>query len=849
MNQLVTLTIDGREVSVPPGTTVLDAARELGIEIPTFCYYVKLSRLGSCRMCLVEIAKMRGLQTACTTPVRPEMVVRTDTEEVIKARRANLEFLLTNHPLDCPVCDKGGECDLQDYVFKYGPSVSRYVEEKRHKRKARPLSPVIVYDEERCILCRRCVRFLDEWADDPQLGVFERGCMSYIDTFPGQPLDSRFSGNVVDLCPVGALTSRIFRFRARSWELENVPSVCPYCGVGCNTHLGVKMSQLRRITPRQNPDVNEEWLCDKGRFAHQFVESPNRLTTPLVRKNGELTPVSWEEALTTIAERLTAIIKENGPDSVGGIGSAKATNEANYLFQRFMRAVVGTNNVDHISRMPEEARAMPPLTKIEETEAIFLIGVNPSERAPIAELFINEAARRYGAKVIVSDPRRIKLARSALWLPCRPGAEVALLNGLARAIIAYKLEGTGHSFEEAEEWGKEAPSSRFEYLALQVREYTPDKVEEWTDVPIAALDQATRTLANAWSTLIFYGQALAEGPGWAALNNLALLVGGVEPAYMVGDNNTPGALDVGVVPHLYPGRQSVEDEEVGEQLSQRWGTKLRPDRGLTVKEMMAALAADTLKALYVMGSNPAAVCPDGRSLPRLDLLIVQDLFLNETAELADVVLPAASFAEVDGTYTNMTGLVQRIRPALKPPGQARPDPQIIADLAEAMGHSFHYVSPQVVMDEIAAVAPLYSQISYEALGESGLQRRLPAPPAWTFMAAPYEPPAVNEDYPFILITGRLLHDRGVLLTRSAAMEGFVPRPFVELNAADAQALDIAPGEMVTVASERGSMELEARLSETICPGCVFVPLHVSETPVESLLGGEEAITWVKVSKM
>ncbi len=848
MNQLVTLTIDGREVSVPPGTTVLEAAQKLGIEIPTFCYYVKLSRLGSCRMCLVEIERMRGLQTACTTPVRPEMVVHTNTEAVIKARRANLEFLLTNHPLDCPVCDKGGECQLQDYVFKYGPSVSRYVEEKRHKRKARPLSPFIVYDEERCILCRRCVRFLDEWADDPQLGVFERGCMSYIDTFPGQPLDSKFSGNVVDLCPVGALTSRIFRFRARAWELENVPSVCPYCGVGCNIYLGVKMGQLRRITPRENPNVNEEWLCDKGRFAHQFVESPNRLTTPLVRKNGELTPVSWEEALTTITKRLTAIIEENGADSVGGIGSVKATNEANYLFQRFMRAVVGTNNVDHISRMPEEARLMPSLTEIEEVNAIFLIGVNPSERAPIAELFITEAARRYGAQVIVADPRRIKLARSALWLPCRPGAEVALLNGLARAIIAYKLEGTGHTFEEAEKRGKEAPPSRFEYLALQVREYTPDKVEELTDVPTAALYRATRTLANSWSTLIFYGQALTEGARWAALNNLALLVGGSEPGYMVGDNNAPGALDMGVVPHLYPGRQSVEDERVREQLSQRWRTTLRPDRGLTVKEMMAAAAEGALKALYVMGSNPAAVYPAGEDcLQRLGLLIVQDLFLNETAKLADVVLPAASFAEVDGTYTNMTGLVQRIRPALEPPGQARPDPQIIAALAEAMGQSFSRVLPQAVMDEIAAVAPLYGHISYEVLGENGLRIHLPAPPAWTFMAAPYKPPAANEDYPFILITGRLLYDRGTLLTLSPAVEGFVPRPFVEINAADAQALDIAPGEMVTVSSAAGSMELEARVSQAIRPGCVFVPLHLSETPVESLLG-EEAVIWVKISK-
>ncbi len=301
MQEWITVTIDGQTVSVPPGTVILEAARSIGIEIPSLCYYAKLSKLGACRLCLVEVERMRGLQTACTTVVRPEMVVRTNTPEIIKARRGVLEFLLTNHPLDCPVCDKGGECELQELAFGYGPGESRYVEERRHKRKAVPLGPTIIMDEERCVLCRRCVRYLKEWADEPALDYMKRGCQTYVGTFEDTPLKGKFVGNVVDICPVGALTSRTSRFAARAWEYENTPSVCVQCGVGCNVTLGVKTDTLHRVTARLNPAVNDEWLCDRGRFAIDFVHGKNRLTSPLVRgEDGELAPASWEDALSLV---------------------------------------------------------------------------------------------------------------------------------------------------------------------------------------------------------------------------------------------------------------------------------------------------------------------------------------------------------------------------------------------------------------------------------------------------------------------------------------------------------------------------------------------------------------------
>jgi len=803
MESTVTLTIDNQEVTVPAGTLVLEAAESVGIEIPTLCYHEKLVPLGGCRLCLVEIEKVRGLQPACTTRVREGMVVHTNTPEVVKTRKGMIEFLLTNHPLDCPVCDKGGECTLQDWAFKYGATESRFIEEKRHKRKAYPLSPLIVKDEERCILCRRCVRFLEEWADEPQLDYFERGCHTRVDTFPGYAFNSVFSGNTVDICPVGALTSRVFRFQARSWELEQTPSVCPYCGVGCNITLDVKMNRLRRIVARENADVNDQWLCDKGRFGHAFVHSPNRLTTPLVRKNDKLEPATWEEALRLISQRLGEIIVESGPGRVGGIGSTRATNEANYLFQRFMRAVVGTNNVDHIGRLPDGARPLPSLVEIMQADAILLLGVDPAEEAPIVELFIRRAVLTRGTKVIVGNPRRIALNRYACpWLAYRPGTEMVLLDELVRRKTSNVKRETS-------------------------------EVEEVTGVSSEALRQAADILAQAERVLIICGPASnIQYP----ISNIQSLANSAGPYYLAGDCNSLGALEMGVAPHLLPGRQSVTDGEVLKRFSARWLADLPSETGLSVDEMLEAATEGNLKALYVMKSGPATLM--GREvLEKLDFLVVQDLFLTETAQLADVVLPAASFAETEGTFTNLAGRVQRVREALRPPGEARPDDQIITELAKAMGNDFGYVSPAEVMAEVAKLAPMDKGpgIRDKRQGDSN------------FKSLEHQPTPGNNEYPLALVTGRLLYDGDIRLSQSGIMRQFVPEPFVEINPADAETLGIADGATVTVASSKGELELVARVSQDICPGCVFVPGGFPEAPVSVLLDKKAAVTWVSVT--
>jgi NADH-quinone oxidoreductase chain G len=811
MEPLVTLTIDDQEVTVPAGTLVVEAAKSIGIEIPTLCYYEKLIPLGGCRLCLVEIEKMRGLQPACTTRVREGMVVHTNTPEVIKTRKGMIEFLLTNHPLDCPVCDKGGECALQDWAFKYGATESRFIEEKRHKRKAYAISPLIIKDEERCILCRRCVRFLEEWADEAQLDYFGRGRLTRVDTFPGHPFDSVFSGNTVDICPVGALTSRVFRFQARSWELERTPSICPYCGVGCNITLDVKMNKLRRIVARENAEVNDQWLCDKGRFGHAFVHSPNRLKTPLVRRGDKLEPATWQEALTLISQRLREIIKGSGPDSVGGIGSTRATNEANYLFQRFLRTVVGTNNVDHIGRVPDGAKPLRSLAEIREADVIFLMGINPVEEAPMVELFIRRAMLTKGVKIITANPRRIALNRyGGPWLAYKPGTEVALLNELAKL---------------------QTPKSKIQNL----------NIEGMTGVPRETLRQAAEMLAQAERGFILYGPALARSANGeailAALTNLALLTNSSGPYYLAEDCNSLGALDMGVAPHLLLGRQSITDGEALQRFSRRWSVELSSEAGLSVDEMLEAAIEGKLRALYVMESDPATLCPGGkRALEELDFLVVQDLFLTQTAQLADVVLPAASFAEVDGTFTNLTGRVQRLRGALRPPGQARPDDQILVELAKAMGCGFGYASTAEVMAEVAKLASMDREQRTRDKGQGDL----------SFKSLEYQPPAGNNEYPLALVTGRLLYDGGTRLGQSEIMRQLVPEPFVEINPADAEALGIADGATVTVASSRGELKLIAKVSDDIRPGCVFVPRNFPEAPVSTLLDKAAIVTWVSV---
>jgi NADH-quinone oxidoreductase subunit G len=840
MTDLVTLTIDDRQVSVPKGTLVLDAAARLGIEIPVFCSHPKLDPVACCRMCLVEISGPRGmmLQTACSVPVAQDMVVKTDTQQVKDVQEANLAFMLLNHPLDCPICDKGGECPLQDQTMQFGPGLSQLVEPKRLKGKNYLISDTIVLDQERCVVCWRCIRYLEEWEDKPQLALFERGGKTIIDIQDGTPVDAKTSGNIIDICPVGALTNRVARFSFRSWEVERTPSICTHCSLGCNLRIDTRTHKLRRVIGRENMQVNDQWLCDKGRFANAWVNDEGRLTMPLVRKHGELTPAPWGEALALVAEKLQAIKQQHGADAIGGIGSAKLSNESNYLLQRFMRQLVGTNNIDHrnggeMAALPTGIPALADVMKPQygpnpKHDVVMLVGVDPSEEMPVLDVHLKRAVRRGKAQLVIVHPRQIELTRyNGPFLQANPGTEVTLLNGLLLALTTAKEDTTSDAHKLSA-----GASDR--------------QVEKLCGVSMADVRKTAEVLAGAQNPLIIYGPMVARGASGAslrqALTNLALYLDKPENLAYVGlDANSQGCRDMGVLPDRLPGHAALDDGMASNLLSKLWGCSLPVHPGKTYKQMLDA-AGSEVKALFVMGANPASERPTwAEKLDKLDFLVVQELFLTETAAKADVVLPAVSWAEQDGTFTNLERRVQRAPKALgNPQSKAAPDWMILDHLATYFDAQWGHTSAQAVTAEIAQAAPIYNGLTWEALGDQGLQ--------WSAADHSYVRPAmsyaraVQPDLPkvengLMLMSGTVLYDGGNLFGLTKQMKNMAFGAEVRLNPMDGEKLGAADGATVTVRSDYGALTLAVKLDAAIKPGVAWIPESLPGAPVGALLNG------------
>ena len=850
MTDLVTLTIDDRQVSVPKGTLVVDAAAKLGIEIPVFCSHPKLDPVACCRMCLVEISGPRGmmLQTACSVPVAQDMVVKTDTQLVKEVQEANLAFILLNHPLDCPICDKGGECPLQDQTMRFGPGLSQLVEPKRMKNKNYLISDTIVLDQERCVVCWRCIRYLEEWEDKPQLALFERGGKTIIDIQDGQPVDAKTSGNIIDICPVGALTNRVARFSYRPWEIERTPSICTQCSLGCNLRMDTRTHKLRRVIGRENMQVNDQWLCDKGRFANAWVNDEGRLTMPLVRKNGELTPASWSEALAHVAEKLQAIKQQHGADAIGAIGSAKLSNESNYLLQRFMRQLIGANNIDHrdggdVAALPTGMPALADVMKPQygpdpKHDVIMLVGVDPSEEMPVLDVHLKRAVRRGKAQLVIVHPRQIELTRyNGPFLQANPGTETTLLNGLLLALTTTK----GDTTSEAHKLSAGASDRQ---------------VEQLCGVKMADVRKAAEVLAGAQNPLILYGPLVARGelgaPLRQALTNLALYLGKPENLAYIGlEANSQGCRDMGVLPDRLPGHAALDDRMASELLGKLWGCALPVHPGKTYKQMLDT-AGSEIKALYIMGANPASERPTwAENLDKLDFLVVQELFLTETAAKADVVLPAVSWAEQDGTFTNLERRVQRAPKALgNPQSKAAPDWMILDHLATYFDAQWGHASAQAVTAEIAQAAPIYNGLTWEALGDQGLQ--------WSVADHSYVQPemsyarAVQPDLPkadggLTLMSGAVLYDGGNLFGLTKQMQNMAFGAEVRLNPADGAKLGAADGETVTVRSDYGALTLAVKLDATVKPGVAWIPESLPGAPVGALLNGS-AIANVLIEK-
>jgi NADH-quinone oxidoreductase subunit G len=679
--KLVNLKIDDRDVQVPAGTLVIEATRRLGVEVPSFCYYPGLSLQAACRMCLVEVEKMPKLQTACTLVAGEGMVVRTNTEQVRNARKFMLEFLLTNHPLDCPVCDKGGECELQDMVFRYGADTSRFVEEKLHRPEEK-WSDLVYYDAPRCILCFRCVRVCDEGMDVKALGVGMRGANSIIIPNGGDHLDCEECGMCIDICPVGALTSGTYRYKTRPWEMQYVSSICTHCSNGCKTTFSVRNHEILRANNRDLSGINKDFLCVKGRFGFDFTQHPERIKQPMLRKGEKLYPVSWEEAAQEAAKRLNQIHSAYGPEGIGFIGSNRTSNEESYLLQRLARGTFGTNNIDHhrtadytglITALGESAAdSLLTMEQLYESKAVLLIGNDATNQNPLVAWQIRSGIRHHNTKLFLMNGQEIKLERKA-------NQSVVLGPVLETAAVRWLATGEGNLSEE---------------LAGQLGGLR-QALEAESEVAIVFGSAISGT---AIANLVAFGSKLPGKARYMALGDYA---------------NSRGAADMGLLPDRLPGYAYLDNKNAVEELERHWGVQLSSKPGLTAPQMVEAAQTGKLSALYVVGANPLAHYGTlGFGRGKVQLLIVHDLFLTETSLQADIVFPAASAYEKDGSVTNTAGEIQLLHKAGEVMG-VRTDFDLLRIVSHqleklGLGKAFHYKNPAAVFEEIRRVVPGYN---------------------------------------------------------------------------------------------------------------------------------------------
>ncbi len=664
----VTFTVDGKKLTAPAGTLLIDACKNAGIEIPAFCYYPGLSLQAACRMCVVRIEKMPKLQTACTTPVAEGMVVQTETPEIAQARKSTLELLLGNHPLDCPVCDAGGQCELQDMTFKYGAGESLYAEAKNH-REEQQWSPVVFFDRPRCILCYRCVRMCGEGMDVFALGIQNRGSASVIaPNVPAQlspdhlaRVDCEQCGMCIDACPVGALLPGPYRYKTRPWEMNHTSTICTHCGDGCKTTLGVRASAegavIMRGDNRDKSGINGDFLCNKGRYAFDFTKEPERLSQPMIRKNGkgsQLEPVSWEEALTFAGYRLRELHAARGPQSIGVIGSNRTTNEENYLLQKFARTVLGTNNIDHhrtadfvtlATALQGTSGRFASQRDVASASTLLVIGGDPTEQAPLTGWNLRTNVRLNRAKVYVANTDEIKIRRQA------------------KAFVQVAPFGYG---------------SFVAYLAGDDAQASAASVVAQAD-QLSTFRDAVRNEANL---VVLVGNELRNGE----LARLIATLPNAKFACLADYVNSRGASDMGVLPDMLPGYQPLGDSA----LATEYGSPTEP--GLDLLAMFNAAQNGSLAALYVVGANPVARFSVDPSALAKTFMVVQDLFLTETAQLADVVLPAANLYEKSGSVTNSYGDLQLVQKAADKAG-VRSDFELIVRLADKMGHPVKHLVP------------------------------------------------------------------------------------------------------------------------------------------------------------
>ncbi len=863
--QPVTITLDGREVSGHPGMSVLELAREAGVDIPTLCHDSHLSSIGACRICLVEDERSGVVVASCVTPIAPGMVINTRSRRVLEHRKTIVELMLASHPDSCLVCDKGNRCQLRQIASDLG--IGR-LELQRIPQVAtiEEVNPFIARDLSKCILCAKCIRACQELVVVGAIDYFQRGFgvrPATLDDLPLEHSECTFCGACVALCPTGALMEKEAAYRGTTRNA--VQTTCPYCGCGCSICLEVKDDRIMRATPGQGEVVEQGALCVRGSYGYDFVHSPDRLTKPLIRGNDGFEEASWERVLEVVADEFARTKDRDGPDSLAVLGSAKGTNEENYLLQRFARCVLGTNNIDNDSRPYNSATreglrssvglltTTNNVSALEQSDVIVVVGANPTSSAPPVGYAIKRAVKLRGAKLVLVDPRRTELvAFSHLWLRPKAGTDETLLNSLAEVIIEEGL---------LDEEFVSRKTDNFEGLVRSLGNYSLDATEAVTGIDKEEICAAARLYAGARQGAIVFGSGITErarGAGSVkAIANLALLTGnvgrragGIYPLQR--ESNGQGACDMGALPDFLPGYGSVTDAQVRRVFEERWRVSLPASPGLSALEIMRQARAGRIKGLYLVGENPVLSFPHSglvtEALSSLDCLVVQDVFLTETASLAKVVLPAASFAEKEGTFTNFEGRVKRVRRAIRPLGESLPGWEIILRLASRMGRPLPFTSLQQVMTEIEETVPFYegytdSERSYQAgpdlPGPSRIRAGALLPGFARFSPAEYPQQAdrQREEYPFALLTGSVLYHSGdgTRSSRAWRLKAFSPQAFLEMGAADAQKLGIGDGERVRVVSPLGELTVGLRVTDTLPEGTVFLPSSFPECRANRLI--------------
>nr|MBN2276992.1 NADH-quinone oxidoreductase subunit NuoG [candidate division Zixibacteria bacterium] len=832
----VTFTIDGREVTVPRGTTVLEAAKSIGIEIPTFCWHPKLKPVGACRMCYVEIEKRPKLEVSCCTEAMPGMVVHTKSEKVLKGRKAIIEFTLLNHPLDCPTCDKGGECDLQDLTFAHGIDDSRFdfnkyrfIRDKKSTFDDYRLGPEIIRNQNRCILCYKCVRSNKEIFGEYDLGAFQRGNITEIDASPGQQVDSIYSGNLVEICPVGALTNTDWRYKIRVWKTKTADSICQYCADGCNIKLWAGRNRIFRATSRRNDDIDEGWICNVGRYGYQIANPEGRLTTPLVKKGDTQVPVSWEEAIGLVVRKFKEIKDRKGGVCIGGMISSMLDSRSLYSFSKFFRTVLNSNNVDFridYKMLPESygdlytrmASCKFSIADIEKSDLILVIGSNLIKEHPITNLRVRKAVTKRGARLFTINPMATKSGDiSTDEIIYKIGNLQALINGLCLSLA---------------DGNTAVPGIDARQLKNLIEPTDLKAIEKLTGVGTERIQALAGALTQAKNVTLIVGEIITSSAARdqlaAAINNL-ILMAGIQNKGQIGFlarySNSVGAQKLGVMPFL--------PVPMIEKMKEIWGT-YPENAGLAADRMILSAKKEDIDSLFVIGANPIVTYPDGQfvnqGFEKLDFLVVADLFETETSAMADVVFPLSSWAEDDGTFINLEGREQIFKAALKPVGHSLPVYEIMNRIAGGMKARL-YETKDSLDREIKDILDIYK----------------PGVPDIQLRESHFIPEKINPDYPIPLLVVDETHHIGHLTEKSKSLSAFCNESFLEISPSMAEELNIAEGTLVRVESEIGKVVLPAKISEILDNEVVTVTRNFSARPVNVLQMRKRRIDRVKIT--